>query len=211
LQESGRAGRDGAQARAVFLWGPDDERSRERAGTETAKKRLDELLNYARDTEHCRREALLGLLNYEGNNESPETSCCDVCENQADTRLREEMALLDFFRRNKRVFTLNEAVRVLGREEKLRWQEEDAKYAITCLIETGKLKNLKNIFWKNKISLSRSGLPFFTIMQRVKQITLKFSRAFYPGGGSRTDGPSSPPCFSTTSVLPKPPNSGREK
>jgi ATP-dependent DNA helicase RecQ len=157
LQESGRAGRDGAQSRAIFLWGPDDKRSLERAMTETAKERLSELLNYARDVSRCRREALLDLLNYEGNSESPETLCCDVCENRADTRLREEANLLDFFRRNKRIFTLKEAARVLAREEKFRWSEEDAKYAINYLLGSGKLKNLKGIFWKNKISLPHCG------------------------------------------------------
>jgi ATP-dependent DNA helicase RecQ len=157
LQESGRAGRDGAQSRAIMLWGPDDERSLGRVKTENGARRLRELLDYARDTAHCRREALLGLLNYEGNNESPETSCCDVCENQADTRLREEACLLDFFHRNKRSFTINEAARILAREEKLRWSEEDLKYAVNYLLRNGKLKTLKGLFWKNKISLPRRG------------------------------------------------------
>jgi ATP-dependent DNA helicase RecQ len=153
LQESGRAGRDGAQSGAVFLWGPDDERSMRRAGTEAGRRRLGELLNYARDTSRCRREALLGLLNYAGDGESPETLCCDVCENRADSGLREEAVIVDFFRRNKRVFTIDEAVGVLGKEEKLRWSGEDAKRVINYLLRSGKLKKLKGIFWKDKISL----------------------------------------------------------
>jgi ATP-dependent DNA helicase RecQ len=153
LQESGRAGRDGAQSVAIFLWGPGDDRSLMRAGTESARRRLGELLNYARDVSRCRRETLLGLLNYEGESESPESFCCDVCENKAAARLREEASLLDFFRRNKRNLTINEAARILGREEKLRWPEEDAKYAINYLVENGKLKTSKSIFWKNKLSM----------------------------------------------------------
>jgi ATP-dependent DNA helicase RecQ len=156
LQESGRAGRDGAQSRAIFLWGPDDERSMGRSGTETGQRRLGELLSYARDTSRCRREALLSLLNYEGDSESPESQCCDVCENRSDPELREEASLLDFFRRNKRSLTINEAARILEREEKLRWSEEDAKRVINYLVKTGKLKILKGFFWKNKISLPRS-------------------------------------------------------
>jgi ATP-dependent DNA helicase RecQ len=154
LQESGRAGRDGAQSGAIILWGPDDERSLGRAATESAKRRLGELLNYARDISRCRREALLDLLNYEGDSESPETQCCDVCENRSDTRLREEASLLDFFRRNKRAFTIDEAARVLSREETLRWSEEDAKRAINYLVKNKKLKILKGIFWRNKLSPS---------------------------------------------------------
>jgi ATP-dependent DNA helicase RecQ len=153
LQESGRAGRDGAQSGAIILWGPEDEKSLKRAGTETARRRLGGLLDYARDTTHCRREALLGLLNYEGESESPGSLCCDVCESQAGPRLREEAGMVDFFRRNKRVFTIDEAARVLAQEEKLRWSEEDAKYAVNYLVESGKLRKLNGIFWKNKITL----------------------------------------------------------
>ncbi|MDR2370325.1 MAG: RecQ family ATP-dependent DNA helicase [Treponema sp.] len=157
LQESGRAGRDGAQSRAIFLWGPDDERSMGRAGTETARRRLGELLSYARDTSRCRREALLSLLNYEGDSESPGTLCCDVCENCSDPGLREEASVLDFFRRNKRSLTINEAARILGREEKLRWSEEDAKRVVNYLLGIGKLKKLKGFFWKDRISLPHGG------------------------------------------------------
>jgi ATP-dependent DNA helicase RecQ len=153
LQESGRAGRDGAQSRAIFLWGPDDEKSLGRAGTEAARRRRGELFHYARDTGRCRREALLGLLNYEGSGESPETLCCDVCEHQAAAGPREEARLLEFFRRNKRALTVNEAARVLAGQEALRWSEEDAKYVINYLAGSGKLKKLRGVFWKDKISL----------------------------------------------------------
>jgi ATP-dependent DNA helicase RecQ len=152
LQESGRAGRDGQQSKAVFLWGPDDERNLRRAKTAADRKRLTELLDYARDTKGCRREALLGLLNYEGIHDSPETLCCDVCENEALPAPREESSLIDFFSRNKRCYTVNEAARALNRSETIRWSEEDAKYAVNDLIRNGKLKRLRSIFWKNKIT-----------------------------------------------------------
>jgi ATP-dependent DNA helicase RecQ len=153
LQESGRAGRDGLQSRAVLLWGPDDERNLQRAKSEANRKRLAELLNYAQDTAKCRRKALLELLDYEGENESSESSCCDVCEGKAETNLREESSLLDFFRKNKRYYTINEAVQVLAQAEKIRWSSEEAKQSIDCLIRNKKLKKLKNIFWKNKLAL----------------------------------------------------------
>jgi ATP-dependent DNA helicase RecQ len=157
LQESGRAGRDGLQSKAIFLWGPDDTGSLQRAKTEADRKRLTELLDYARDTSQCRRDALLGLLNYEGSRDSPETDCCDVCEKQADPKLREEASLADFFRRNKRCYTVNEAARVLASSDKIRWSEEDAQHAVNYLIRNGDLKRLRGILWKNKITLpSRS-------------------------------------------------------
>lgn len=156
LQESGRAGRDSLQSKAIFLWGPGDEKTLKRAKTDSDRNRMAALLNYAHDTTHCRREALLNLLNYEGDGESPETLCCDVCEKQADTRLREEASLLDFFRRNKRCYTIDEAVPVLTHAENTRWPEEDAKFAINYLIQSKKLKKIDNILWKSKITVMNS-------------------------------------------------------
>ena len=151
LQESGRAGRDGGQSKAIFLWGPDDERSISRAKGETDRNRVSRLLAYARDTGRCRREALLELLDYEGEKDSPGSLCCDVCEQAARPILREESSLEDFFRRNKRSYTAREAARVLARAENIRWTEEDAGEAINYLIRTGKLKKSKNPLWKNRI------------------------------------------------------------
>jgi ATP-dependent DNA helicase RecQ len=155
LQESGRAGRDGRQSRAVLLWGPDDERSLQRTKSGAERKRLAALLYYARDTSRCRRKALLELLHYEGDNDNPESSCCDVCEKQAGADLREEASLRDFFRRNKRAYTLDEAVRVLARAENVRWSAEDAERSVIHLIKTGKLKKLNSFFWKNKITVPK--------------------------------------------------------
>jgi ATP-dependent DNA helicase RecQ len=160
LQESGRAGRDGAQSRAIILWGPEDEGNLKRAETETGRRRIGELLNYARDIRHCRREALLDLLNYEGKSDHPETLCCDVCEGRSDAGLREEASLLDFFRRNKRSLTIHEAARILAQDEKFRWPEEDAQYAVHYLVKNKKLRKLKGIFWKDKLSLPRRIPPF---------------------------------------------------
>ncbi|MDR2051847.1 MAG: RecQ family ATP-dependent DNA helicase [Treponema sp.] len=148
LQEAGRAGRDGLQSKAVLLWGPEDEVSIRRTKSDAGKKRLRELLDYARDAARCRREALLKMLNYEGDTASPETLCCDVCEKEADAHLREEASLLDFFRRNKRAYTINEAAGILARAENIRWSKEDAGQCVRHLAGGGKLKKPKNIFWR---------------------------------------------------------------
>jgi ATP-dependent DNA helicase RecQ len=158
LQESGRAGRDGKPSEAILLWGPGD-KGRRQARPETERRRLDALLAYARDGQHCRREALLRLLDYEGGGERPETRCCDVCDAAEGTAggyaagLREEAPLLDFFRRNRRAYTLKEAVRVLAAAKNIRWTEEDAKQALGELIGMKKLKVSRNPLWKNRITL----------------------------------------------------------
>jgi ATP-dependent DNA helicase RecQ len=80
LQESGRAGRDGGNAEALLLFGPDDERRLSVMDEGVQKERFARILGYARDREHCRRKALLSLLDYSGEAEMPEGFCCDVCE-----------------------------------------------------------------------------------------------------------------------------------
>jgi ATP-dependent DNA helicase RecQ len=153
LQESGRAGRDGLQSKAVLLWGPEDGRTLKRAGSEAGRRRLAGLLDYARDTGHCRREALLRLLDYQGDSESPESPCCDVCQGEAGAELREEASLVDFFRKNKRAYTIDEAAAVLSRAENIRWSGEDVKRCVRFLIGEGKLKKLNGLFWKNRITV----------------------------------------------------------
>jgi ATP-dependent DNA helicase RecQ len=153
LQESGRAGRDGEPSKALLLWGPDDDRSLSRAKTEADKKRIANLLAYARDTEKCKREALLDLLDYDGERDSPGSSCCDVCDGLSHTRLREEHNLLDFFRKNKRCYSPTGAAKVLARSENIRWSEEDAAEAIEQLIKMGKIGRVSNPLWKNTLTV----------------------------------------------------------
>ena len=154
LQESGRAGRDGSQSRAILLWGPDDKISLRRAKTETDRARLSALLDYARDTAHCRRQALLKMLNFDGNGgESPETQCCDVCEHEANAALREESSVLGFFQKNKRCYSLNEASRKLAESKSHFWTEGEARQAVNHLIDSGKIRESKNFLWKTKLSL----------------------------------------------------------
>ena len=153
LQESGRAGRDGELSNAILLWGPEDEAALSRAKTEADRNRLSSLLRYARDTEHCRRHALLALLNYDSGGETPENQCCDVCEKKADGNLREEASILDFFRRNKRRFTQDNAASVLAQSETVRWSEDDAAQTIGYLMKSGKLRRTKKFLWKRRITI----------------------------------------------------------
>jgi ATP-dependent DNA helicase RecQ len=153
LQESGRAGRDGEQSKAILLWGPDDETAMLRAKTSADKSRLSSLLNYAKDIELCRRHSLLILLNYDSGGEVPEKHCCDVCENEASDKLREEPSTIDFFRRNKRSYTQNQAASILAESNSIRWSQGDASIVIGNLIKSGKLKKLKWFPWKGKITL----------------------------------------------------------
>jgi ATP-dependent DNA helicase RecQ len=174
LQESGRAGRDGEQSKAILLWGPEDELALKRAKTEADKQRLTALLNYSKDTSRCRRHALLEMLDFNANGEVPEKHCCDVCEalvaegdgksnslrsptegrpGEASAMLREAPSVLDFFRKNKRRFTQDKAASVLAASETVRWSQEEANQVINYLLREGKLKRLKLFLWKDKLTM----------------------------------------------------------
>lgn len=153
LQESGRAGRDGKPSRAVLLYGPDSERQLARATSPANRVRVKALLDYAQDTTHCRREALLKLLNWNGDNDSPQEDCCDICDGEAKLLLREEAAVLDFFRRNRRRYTRLEARSALAPFNGTRWTEEDAAQVVKYLVKQGKLRVMKNPLWKGKLTV----------------------------------------------------------
>jgi ATP-dependent DNA helicase RecQ len=155
LQESGRAGRDGKNAEALLLFGPADERRLSRMEAGVQKERFKRLLDYGRDREHCRRKTLLSLLDYSGEAEMPEGFCCDVCEGKTDARYREEKSVLDFFSRNKRIYTFSEAARELEQAKTIRWTGADAKEVIRHLLAAGKLKEGKSFLWKGKLSPKR--------------------------------------------------------
>jgi ATP-dependent DNA helicase RecQ len=158
LQESGRAGRDGLASRAILLWGPEDGKRLKR--TEGEDGRFRALLAYGKDTGHCRREALLRLLDYEGNGEkpagnAPEQICCDVCGGEAKEGLREVAPLMDFFRKNRRVFTPAEAAEALAEAPALRWSAEEARESCGELIRQGKLRVIRSPLWKGRITVNR--------------------------------------------------------
>jgi ATP-dependent DNA helicase RecQ len=153
LQESGRAGRDGALARAFLLWGPEDERAIARADGESERERIRAVAAFARDHTRCRRETLLSLLNYAGEQSKPETECCDVCAGTARAALREEASLVDFFRRNARAFTCDEAARILAASETTAISTREAKTAVAYLVKTGVLREGRFFPWRRKISV----------------------------------------------------------
>jgi ATP-dependent DNA helicase RecQ len=159
LQESGRAGRDGNPSSAIILWGPEDERTIQRAKTQRDRKRLVKLLDYAMNTYRCRREVLLELLDYGGEKDSPGPLCCDVCSKKARAEFREKSSLKDFFYRNSRSYTAEEASTFLARAENIKLSKDEAGEAIDFLIRTGEVTELRNPLWKGKLTMGKSLQP----------------------------------------------------
>jgi len=156
LQESGRAGRDGRSSKAILLWGPEDRQAIERAKTGSDALRFQQLFSYARNVRDCRREQLLDLLNYEGGFSKPDGECCDVCSSKASASLREERPFMDFFRRNKRSFPLNEAASVIsdlscsGGAAGISGKE--AKFVMNYFLKSGLLKQSGKFPWRNALT-----------------------------------------------------------
>jgi len=156
LQESGRAGRDGKQSKAILLWGPEDEKMLARCKTQADRERLSVVLNYARDYKKCRRHSLLALLNYDSGGEVPEHQCCDICQPENDkvkNCLYEEPSVMEFFRRYKRCFTIEQAASVLAAGKTIRWSEEEASRVLGHLLKSKKLRRLRLFPWKDKLTL----------------------------------------------------------
>ncbi|MCL1991701.1 MAG: RecQ family ATP-dependent DNA helicase [Spirochaetes bacterium] len=156
LQEAGRAGRDGRPSKAVLLWGGEVavqvQAAAARAGGDLQRQRFSAMLEYAAQTASCRRHSLLQMLDYDSAGEVPESGCCDVCEKTASGELREEASFLDFFRKNERRYTEEEAARVIAACETNRLSQAQARYVIGELVGSGKLKLLKSRLWKGKIA-----------------------------------------------------------
>ena len=160
LQESGRAGRDGKQSRAILLWGPEDKRSLARVEKPADRFRLEKLLAYARSTVTCRRETLLELLGAA----CEYCSGCDVCRGGASDEYREKQSLINFIRRNRRRYNMQEASAILAENAPRGWSEGDFRNALKVLASEGSLGVSKHVFWKGCLVLGkanqRSGAPF---------------------------------------------------
>jgi ATP-dependent DNA helicase RecQ len=184
LQETGRAGRDGRPVEATLLHSAEGLDFAEVLSSSAARiagvaespentntpllavERYAQMLGYALDTEHCRREQLLRFLG----REAESCSGCDVCDGRVLVQAEEESQILDFVSRNRRRFTLLRAVQILQGTKSYEvvckdpnsfygfgllfpWREEAIEDALSALRCTQKLRVLKRGFWKDRITV----------------------------------------------------------
>ncbi|MFP4266478.1 MAG: helicase-related protein [Spirochaetaceae bacterium] len=164
LQESGRAGRDGALSHAVTLLSPEDYSHLKLIEREDERRRYTELLNAFAEKSRCRRSSFLRLLDAEAE------ACfgCDVCNGRVREEAEGESILYTFFSRRPLRFTSAEAVKILGgrdaalfsRKEDFwepcfaalsHWTTEEIEQAIDSLIKRGVLKSAGPGPWKKRI------------------------------------------------------------
>ena len=184
LQETGRAGRDGGLVQATLLYSQEDlgfadllghvpdnkaaDSSEIAAADPLAVERYAQMLGYALDADHCRREQLLGFLGQEA------MSCagCDVCDGRAVKQAEGQQQILEVISRNRRRFTLRQAVQVLRGAKSYEvvrrglvaykgfglladWQEEEIEEALEGLHRSGAIKVLKRGPWKDRLTAGR--------------------------------------------------------
>lgn len=169
LQEAGRGGRDGSQARAVLLSGPREEARLERERDASRKARYRAILDYAASEEGCRRERLLDLLGASREGRQP-CSGCDRCEGGGQGPMEGEAELAAFARANARRFSLEEAIALLRGspvEELPRcalwgamsdWDAKDATRAMSEALRSGILCQRGKGPWKGLLDIGRQSL-----------------------------------------------------
>ncbi len=171
LQEAGRAGRDGAQARAVLLSPRPSPPERPEAGAGEARDaRYRSFLAYAEGAAGCRRSALLGIL---GCRDADRVACsgCDRCDGSAREEPEGLPGIAAFVAANPRRFEAGKAARLLvgkaaegapprcaGWGALSGWSEGQAACALRSAIALGEVAERARAPWKGRLEPRRGGL-----------------------------------------------------
>jgi ATP-dependent DNA helicase RecQ len=169
LQETGRAGRDGAHADAALVFSREDTLFRSSLSSPMERNRHEAMLGYAGSRGECRRARLLGLIGQE----APACSGCDVCAGVSRAQPEGRQEILSFVGRHKRRFTAAQAAEVLKGSQSPRvvrgfldrvhgfgllssWDEADIEEAIEAMVSSGDLKRIGWGPWEGKLSWNHS-------------------------------------------------------
>jgi ATP-dependent DNA helicase RecQ len=171
LQESGRAGRDGQQARAILLHAPTDRSVVERCTDATARRRWQAMLDYAGAeagapgaAAGCRRAALLALIG-QG---PPACGGCDACDGTAITDPEGRPEILSLVSQFPRRFSPAQAAEILSAAEGPRaarafhdcipgyaalrgWTKDEVEAAIDELCAVGVMATARHGPWKGRL------------------------------------------------------------
>ncbi|TFG62401.1 MAG: ATP-dependent DNA helicase RecQ [Spirochaetales bacterium] len=164
LQESGRAGRDKDDSKAVLLFSEEDREAEALTEVGIQRERYRKMLEYCGSRTRCRREFLLEELGA-----APEACFgCDVCAGKAASVAEGERDILLFVQKNRHRFTSRETRTILCglmnyfcREQRLwkhrwfgrldHWAPDDMEDAIGTLLRRGALKLPPTGLFKNRL------------------------------------------------------------
>lgn len=170
LQESGRAGRDGEEAKAILIawdkpgWNFEEPGSKKSTLTELealAALRKNMMNEYASRKRGCRREYLLAAM---GDSRSSETSCsgCDSCSNTAQEEAEGKDVIMAALSKHTRRFTERGLTKFLAGDPDQSlfpgwgtlgsWRPEEIQEAIAFLIKHRMAFKPKWGPWKNRLS-----------------------------------------------------------
>lgn len=157
IQEAGRGGRDGTEAEAVLLWSPDDKK---RIDTLPKKQQLRaKVIAQCAESGRCRREVLLEALGeHKAVAKTPDEeviacSGCDICFKTAVQTCEDETEFLNFIKKNKRVFTQNEAAAKISERSKF-WRAGDVNKLIIDLVNSRLIKKHSGFLWKDTLDIA---------------------------------------------------------
>jgi ATP-dependent DNA helicase RecQ len=165
LQESGRAGRDGARARALLLVSREQAGFVDRIDDPVARQRFLRMMEYAEGPCRCRRNVLLSLIGEE------QVACagCDVCDGTAAADPPGQREITRFAARHARRFTPVETCDILSARQGPRawrgfhdcipgfgslseWNSEQIGEAIDELLAAGVLRAPHRGPWKGRLA-----------------------------------------------------------
>ncbi len=159
LQESGRAGRDGAPALAVLLVDPSSFIRRDvpppSPQSILAEERWAEMARYASPLSGCRRAFLLAAMGAE----AAACSGCDICDGALTGVSDSRAAVLAWARRQRRRYGCRElsALIASGIGPPKPRRLHDAEEAVTALIACGSLRLLRRRPWKGRLAVQSEG------------------------------------------------------
>lgn len=151
IQEAGRGGRDGSNAKGILLWSKKDLWESEKYPEGSRQRALGDFA----ESKSCRRQILLDALNAE----QAACSGCDICEESHKAYAEDEKNVYDFFKMQAKRYDLESATDQLVKtcNEKAAasykmqiWETSDIKEIIYSLFLQNKLECLKAP-WNGKI------------------------------------------------------------
>ncbi len=170
LQESGRAGRDKKNSKAILLFTSEDFKFINKLNDNIQLLRYEKMLKFLKNRKICRREFLLSLMSFKF-----ESKCtgCDICNKEAVTDIEGEREILLFIKKNKRRFSLKKTIQILNGKQTYDiiknnfynykgygllkdWHIDDIEEEINNLIEREELYIPIKGFFKHKVTIKKS-------------------------------------------------------
>lgn len=182
IQEAGRAGRKGDNVKSILIWNHNDFIKHR----QTPINSREHVMGKYALTKDCRRQFMMNYLSGE------QIACagCDICDaKQNNTKIsckaEDAEYVLNFIKRNRRLYTKEEAINILTRRFNERdldffkinvWEAKDIREILSQLLSQRKIR-VAGSFWENHLDIAKQGkiskrLFNLTVIHRLHQLRL---------------------------------------